>query len=427
MAILTKAPRGTQDLLPAGSYRTRYIENSLLTTAYRYGFRELRTPVFEHTELFRRGVGEGTDVVQKEMYTFNDNGGRSVTLRPEGTAGAVRAFIEHGLFNEPLPLKVFYLTSCYRYEKPQAGRLREFHQFGVEVFGSAGAAQDAEIIALAQNIFDDLGVSGLRLELNSIGCKNCRPLYRAALTEYFESRSGCLCDTCKGRLHTNPMRILDCKNPPCKEVAAGAPHVTDFLCEDCRAHFDEVQKRLDALDIPYTVNPTIVRGLDYYTRTVFEFVSGDLGAQSTVLGGGRYDGLAAELGGPDTPACGFACGLERLELILDAQGVQLPSEPAPDVYIASMTPEAGVKAAVLAAEARDEGLIAVCDTMGRSLKAQMKYAGKLGALYTLVLGGSELESGEAKLKKMADGTEYGVSLDRFAETLVELELNDIMD
>ena len=425
MAILTKAPRGTQDMLPDESYGAKITEDILLDVAASYGYREIRTPVFEHTELFQRGVGETTDVVQKEMYTFTDNGGRSVTLRPEGTAGAVRAFIEHGLFNEPMPQRLCYFTSCYRYEKPQAGRLREFHQFGVEAFGSAGAAQDAEIIALAQNIFDRLGLSGIRLEINSIGCKNCRPVYRDALKAYFKDNIGSLCDTCKGRLETNPMRILDCKSPECKAIAAGAPCVTDYLCDDCRAHFAEVQEQLDVLDLPYTVNPGIVRGLDYYTRTVFEFISDDLGAQSTVLGGGRYDGLVSELGGPETPACGFACGLERLRLILAAQGVELPRKPDVAVYIAPMTHEALLRAVTLCAEVRDEGLCALTDTVGRSLKAQMKYANKIGAEFTVVLGETELAEGKAVLKRMSDGKEAEIGLDSFVEGLVAACLDEV--
>ncbi len=425
MAILTKAPRGTQDMLPDESYGAKITEDILLDVAASYGYREIRTPVFEHTELFQRGVGETTDVVQKEMYTFTDNGGRSVTLRPEGTAGAVRAFIEHGLFNEPMPQRLCYLTSCYRYEKPQAGRLREFHQFGVEVFGSAGAAQDAEIIAMAQGIFDRLGLTGINLEINSIGCRNCRPVYREALKNYFSDNIGSLCETCRGRLETNPMRILDCKSPECKAIAADAPRVTDYLCEDCQAHFAEVREHLDALDLPYTVNPRIVRGLDYYTRTVFEFISGDLGAQSTVLGGGRYDGLVSELGGPDTPACGFACGLERLRLILAAQNIELPKKPDVAVYIAPMTHEALLRAVALCSEVRDEGLCALTDTVGRSLKAQMKYANKIGAEFTVVLGESELAEGRAVLKRMSDGRESAVELDRFVEGLVAACLDEV--
>ncbi|MBQ7102207.1 MAG: histidine--tRNA ligase, partial [Clostridia bacterium] len=302
MALVTKAIKGTQDLLPNESYKNRYVEQTMLDIASKFGYREIRTPVFEHTELFSRGVGDTTDVVQKEMYTFDDKGGRSITLRPEGTAGAMRAFLEHGLFNEPLPQKVSYLTSCYRYEKPQAGRLREFHQFGVECLGTAAPAADAELIGLAHEIFSHLGVEGLQLEINSIGCPTCRKKYHEALHSYFESKKADLCETCLDRLGRNPMRILDCKSPVCSEIAKDAPKVLDYICEDCSAHFEVVKKHLDAMNIPYVVNPTIVRGLDYYTRTVFEFVSTQIGAQGTVCGGGRYDGLAEQLGGNSTPS-----------------------------------------------------------------------------------------------------------------------------
>ena len=302
MALITKAIKGTQDVLPALSHENQYVEQTMLRIAQRYGFREIRTPVFEHTELFQRGVGDTTDVVQKEMYTFEDKGGRSITLRPEGTAGAVRAFLEHGLFNEALPQKVSYLTSCYRYEKPQAGRLREFHQFGVECFGAAEPSADAELIGLAHTIFETLGIEDLSLEINSIGCPECRKNYHTALKAYFGEHVEELCPTCQERLQKNPMRILDCKSPVCSAIAAEAPVVLDYLCDDCRTHFDAVQAHLDEMLIPYSINPHIVRGLDYYTRTVFEFVSTGIGAQGTVCGGGRYDGLVEELGGPHIPS-----------------------------------------------------------------------------------------------------------------------------
>ena len=304
-----KAPRGTQDILPGDAYKWEEVENILLSTAKAYGYREVRTPVFEATELFQRGVGDTTDVVQKEMYTFEDKGGRSITLRPEGTAGAVRAAVEHGLLNDALPLQLCYTTSCYRYEKPQAGRLREFHQFGVECFGSKEPIADARLILLARRIFDAFGLENIRLELNSIGCPHCRKHYYEALREYFGAHRQQLCDTCKGRLEKNPMRILDCKNPACKELAAGAPVILDYLCEECKEHFEKVKEYLDISDIPFTVNPRIVRGLDYYTKTEFEFVCEQIGAQGTVLGGGRYDGLVEELGGKSVPALGFGMGL----------------------------------------------------------------------------------------------------------------------
>ena len=334
MALITKAVKGTQDTLPTVSYKNQFVEETMMRIAHNFGFHEIRTPVFEHTELFQRGVGDTTDVVQKEMYTFEDKGGRSITLRPEGTAGAVRAFLEHGLFNEAMPQKVSYLTSCYRYEKPQAGRLREFHQFGVECFGAALPSADAELIGLAQTIFDTLGIEDLSLEINSIGCPVCRKQYHAALKDYFKAHEAELCDTCRERLEKNPMRILDCKSPVCSAIAADAPVVLDYLCDECRTHFDAVQSHLDAMNIPYSINPHIVRGLDYYTRTVFEFVSDSIGAQGTVCGGGRYDGLVEELGGPHTPSLGFALGIERLLLVMHSQGIEFPQEDPCVLYIA---------------------------------------------------------------------------------------------
>ncbi len=411
MSLITKAIRGTQDVLPSDSYKWQHMEQTALAIARDYGFREMRAPVFEHTELFHRSVGETTDVVQKEMYTFEDKGGRSITLRPEGTAGMARVLLEHGLQNEPLPVKVSYITSCYRYEKPQAGRLREFHQFGVECFGAAAPQADAEVIALARTVLNELGVTGVVLHINSIGCPECRAKYHEALRAYFEARRDELCDTCKGRLERNPMRILDCKSPVCSAIAAGAPVMLDYLCDDCRAHFDAVKACLTEAEIDYTIDPHIVRGLDYYTRTVFEFVSDALGAQSTVCGGGRYDGLIDELGGPHLPSLGFGMGLERLLLILDAQGGKFPAPPRCEVYLASMGEKAARRCFAIATRLRDGGVSVECDTVGRSLKAQMKYADKIGARYTIVVGDNELESGQAKLKDMDTGETSDVALD----------------
>ena len=427
MALLTKAARGTGDVLPSVSHKNRFIEATMLEIGNNFGFKEIRTPVFEHTELFNRSVGETTDVVQKEMYTFEDNGGRSITLKPEGTAGAVRAFLEHGLFNEPMPMKLAYVTPCYRYEKPQAGRLREFHQFGVECFGAAAPAADAEVIALGKHIFDFFGIDDLRLEINSIGCPECRKNYQAALREYFNSNINDLCETCRGRLERNPMRILDCKSPVCSGIAENAPKILDYICDDCQAHFDSVKKYLDAMGIEYTVNPTIVRGLDYYTRTVFEFVTGSIGAQSTVCGGGRYDGLVEQLGGPQVPACGFAVGLERFMMLLEARGIELPAENPVDLYIASMNDEANIKAAELAAKVRDEGVACLFDTVGRSLKAQMKFANKMGVLFTAVLGTDEIEKGVVNVKCMADGTETPIELDNFAVNFINMSIDKAID
>ena len=424
MALVTKSIKGTQDTLPSESYKIQFVEQSVLEIAKNYGYKEIRVPVFEHTELFQRGVGDTTDVVQKEMYTFEDKGGRSITLRPEGTAGVVRSYIEHGLFNEAQPQKVCYLISCYRYEKPQAGRLREFHQFGCECFGTASPAADAELISLVNDIFAFLDVKNLKIQINSIGCPECRKNYHKALQEYFESKKDDLCATCLGRLERNPMRILDCKSPVCSDIAKDAPKVTDYLCDECDDHFKKTQQYLDAMNIPYEVNPSIVRGLDYYTKTVFEFVSTEIGAQGTVCGGGRYDGLVEEIGGNHTPALGFAMGMERLLMLMEAQGIEFPAEDKCDLYIASMGENATLKASQIAADVRGNGMHAQFDIVGRSIKAQMKYANKIGAAYTVVLGDSEIEAGVAKVKNMADGSETEINIDDIAEEIMRLSIND---
>ncbi len=425
MAILTKAPRGTQDVLPEQSAKWQHVEKTAMKVADIFGFKEIRFPTFEHTELFARGVGDSTDVVQKEMYTFLDKGERSITLRPEGTAGCMRTLIEHGLLGGALPVKVCYLTSCFRYEKPQAGRLREFHQFGAELVGSASPAADAEMIAMVSQIFDQLQIEGIELEINSIGCPECRAKYNEALKEYFRSHEDELCETCRERLDRNPMRILDCKSPVCHKIGEDAPVILDYLCDDCQAHFDELKERLDSIGIEYTVNPTIVRGLDYYTRTVFEFVSTNIGSQGTVCGGGRYDGLIELLGGQKMPSIGFAFGIERLLLLMENTGVAFPEEGACDIYIGSMGAKASIEAANLVNSLRAEGFKAECDLCGRSVKAQMKYADKIGAKLSCIIGDSELEERKVKVKNMGDGTSEEVELDELIEYVYEARLGDV--
>lgn len=428
MELITNAPKGTQDILTKDSYKWQIVEDVMRRVSLAYGFKEIRTPVFEHTDLFVRSVGQTSDVVQKEMYTFNDKGNRSITLRPEGTAGAVRAILEHGVYNEGLPIKAYYFDSCYRYEKPQAGRLREFHQFGVEVFGAGSALADAEIIALAKAIFDCLGLSELQLEINSIGCKKCRQEYYKALKDYFKSNIDNLCSICKERLDKNPMRILDCKNDECKSICENAPVMLDFLCDECREHFESVKEYLNAINIEFNVNPKIVRGLDYYTRTVFEFVSSQIGAQATVCGGGRYDGLVREIGGPDMPSLGFGIGMERLLLLLDRPSTALTEIEAPrcDVYIASVGEEARKKAFNLVENLRTASITAECDLSNKSLKAQLKYANKIKAKFSIVIGETELESNNAKVKNMQTGELSDINLDEnFIDKFTDIYFSNV--
>lgn len=420
-----KALSGMNDMLPANAYKWEYIKKTCMEIAKLHGFRAIRTPAVEYTELFSRGVGETTDVVQKEMYTFNDRGGRSLTMRPEMTAGVMRCAIEHGLTGDTLPVKACYIEPCYRAERPQAGRYREFFQFGAELLGTATPAADADMISMANDVLNALGIENVSLELNSIGCPECRKNYHAALKAYFNEKIDDLCETCRGRLEKNPMRILDCKSPVCKGIAAEAPFITDYLCEECENHFKTVQEMLTAMGIEFTINPRIVRGLDYYTRTVFEFVSGSLGSQSTCCGGGRYDGLSEAVGGPKLPSIGFAMGLERIMLIMEAQNTPFPEEEKTLLYIAALGDKAVVRAASLASAIRAEGFSVETDLSARSLKAQMKYADKIGAQYVVILGDSELESGVVKLRKMADGTETEVDLDN--GILEELYNVGIMD
>ncbi len=404
-------PRGTEDILPIDSPLWQKIEAAAREVCDTFGYREIRTPVFEDTALFQRGVGDTTDVVQKEMYTFEDKGGRSITLRPEGTASLARSFIENSLYADPQPTKLFYLISCYRYEKPQSGRLREFHQFGIECFGGTTDATDAEVITLALSFFEKLGVHGLKLNLNSIGCPVCKKEYNEKLREYFSQHQDKLCDTCHTRLEKNPMRIIDCKSEICSGIAKDAPKMIEHLCPDCKEHFEKTLRYLDAVGISYTIDSSIVRGLDYYTRTVFEITSDQLGAQSTVCGGGRYNGLVEELGGKPTEGIGFAVGLERLIMIMKSQGLDQELPPSrPDIFIAAIGEDADIAAQTLVYDLRKKGCRAERDLCGRSIKAQMKYANKLNAAFSIVLGEDEISNQTAELKNMADGTSQSVTL-----------------
>lgn len=411
MALLAQRPKGTQDVVPSEVYKWHTVEQLTRETAEQFGFKEIRIPTFEETGLFVRSVGNTTDVVQKEMYTVSATGDSTFTLRPEGTAGTVRAVIENGILNEGFPQKLFYTLSCFRHEKPQAGRLREFHQFGCEMIGTASPAADADLIALAKSVIDRAGLKNIQLNINSIGCPNCRANYHKALKDYFEQYKDQLCQTCRERLDKNPMRILDCKSAEDQKIAENAPVILDYLCDDCQEHFDGLQKNLKLMGIDYTINPRIVRGLDYYTRTVFEFITTDIGAQGTVCGGGRYDGLIETMGGKPTPALGFGMGLERLILTMQKQGCDFMEEKNCDIYIAAMGEKAAEKSYKIISALREEGYFVEYDLVGRGLKAQMKYADKIGANFVMVLGDNEIESGKANIKNMKTGEQIEVSLD----------------
>ena len=406
---MISVPKGTKDVLPNQSYKWQFIEKTARETAAAFNIKEIRTPVFEHTELFLRGVGDTTDIVNKEMYTFEDKGGRSITLKPEGTAGAARMFIENGLVGSPMPIKAYYLTPCYRYERPQAGRLREFHQFGIEVFGSKSPDMDAEVIFAASSFLKKLGINQTRLKLNSIGCKTCRAQYNSALKEYLKPNLSHMCSTCRERFDKNPLRILDCKEEECKKITANAPTILDYLCPECHDHFESVKNLLTAQGVEFEIDAGIVRGLDYYTKTVFEFVSTAIGAQGTVCGGGRYDGLIEELGGGSVPAIGFAAGIERLIMLMENTSSSFPEEAKPAIYIAGMDGVTRAKAFSIANSLRVKGICAEIDHMERSVKAQLKYADKIGAKFVAVIGDSELAEGSVNLKKMSDGTQTKVA------------------
>ena len=405
-----KAPRGTQDVLPQVSWRWQRFEAAFRDICRRYGYAEIRTPLFEDTELFVRGVGEGTEVVTKQMYTFDDRGGRSLTLRAEGTAPVVRAAIEHNLAAQGRVQKLFYIAPIFRYERPQAGRYRQHTQLGIEAIGAPGPDIDAEVIALFHDFLKDIGLQGAMTHLSSIGCPVCRPAFSKALREFFNPKLDQLCDFCQARYETNPLRILDCKVPADVEARQGAPSALDHLCDECRAHFDAVRTYLDALGVPYEVDPTIVRGLDYYARTAFEVVHPSLGAKDVIMGGGRYDGLAEMLGGEPTPGIGFGAGLERLLLVLE-NADRAGSQPASqvDIYIAAASPEARQPALQLAIELRRAGLTADLDYRRRGLRAQMREAARLGAAFTLLLGEEELRHDAVTVRNMDTGEQQTVA------------------
>jgi len=417
--MLTTRPRGTNDILPGEVEKWHYLEGVLRMAANQYGYRELRTPIFEHTELFCRGVGENTDIVEKEMYTFTDKGERSLTLRPEATAATVRAFVEHKLYAGPQPTKLYYMGPMFRYDRPQAGRFRQFHQFGVEVLGSADPGVDAEIIAMAMDIYNRLGLKNLTVVLNSVGCPACRPLHRQALHRFLEPLREKLCATCQGRFDKNPLRILDCKNEKCRDLIREAPSIADTLCPDCSQHFFQVQEYLTALKIHFEVDPHLVRGLDYYRQTAFEIVAQGIGTQASIGGGGRYDGLVEQCGGPPMPGIGYALGLERILLALEQQGIEVGTPLPLHVFVASLGDKARLKGAVLAQQLRQQGLVVERDYLDRSLKAQLKSADRQQACYTLIIGEEELQKGEVILRRMVDSSQTVLPLDEITDYLLK--------
>lgn len=413
------APKGTRDILPSEVFLWQKAEKCFQDVCHLYGYEEIRIPTFEDTLLYNRGVGDTTDVVTKEMYTFDDKGGRSLTLRPEGTAGVVRSFVENGMNSAPLPVRLFYNISCFRYEKMQKGRYREFHQFGLESFGAKGPTIDAEIISIVSLFFKKMGLNNIRLCINSIGCPDCRTKYNQLLKDYFTPHISSMCDDCKTRFERNPLRIIDCKIDGKKDIVINAPRLIDHLCNECSDHFNTLKSLLDNMDISYEVDPNIVRGLDYYTRTVFEFVSCNVGTQGTICGGGRYDGLVETCGGPSVPGIGFAMGVERLLLEAEAQGAIMPKPDYVKLYIATMTSDAKDKAPSICLKLREAGIGAEMDLLDRSFKAQMKYAGKSGIPYMMVLGDDELSSGIVKIKRMSDGLEEEIELSNLISYMSE--------
>ncbi len=412
-------PKGTKDVLPEESYKWHYVEKTVREVARTFCVNEIRTPSFEHTELFLRGVGDTTDIVNKEMYTFEDKGGRSITLKPEGTAGVARAFIENSLYGNAQPTKMYYITPVFRYEKPQAGRLREHHQFGIEYYGAYSPSADVEVMMLAKAIFDKFGVGNLVLNINSIGCPTCRKEYNSALKSYLGSRLNDMCPTCRERFEKNPLRILDCKEEGCRAITKDAPSVIDYLCDDCKAHHESVCRQLDALGVNYVVNPHIVRGLDYYTRTVFEFISSNIGAQGTVCAGGRYNNLVEQVGGKSCPAVGFGMGIERLLLVLESLGLEVGKAYVPDIYFAPVCDKAREITPALALNLRSKGLAVDYDIMDRGFKPQLKYANKTGVKYLVILGEDEIAKNTASVKDMQSGEQVEVAIQKLEEFFKE--------
>lgn len=412
--MIISAPKGTKDVLPNQVYKWHHVEKAFAEVCRRYGFKEIRTPVFEHTELFARGVGDTTDIVEKQMYTFEDYAKRSITLKPEGTSPVVRSFIEHKQYAEVQPTKYYYDIPCFRYEKPQSGRLREFHQFGVEIFGTMNMMADSEVIALAADFLSGLGIKDVELRINSIGCPECREKHRAALRDFLNPKYNDLCDTCKGRFDRNPMRILDCKSEVCQELVQGAPVMLDYLCDDCSQAFSDLQNNLNAAGVDFIVDPGIVRGLDYYTKTAFEFVSNNIGAQGTVCGGGRYDNLIEQLGGPSVPGVGFGLGIERLLLVMEANGITISEPQGVDLFVAVMGERAKAVGLGMTRELRNKGFSVEMDGLGRNIKGQLKYADRLNARYTAVIGDNELAEGKVSLKDMTSGNQIQVAIEDIA-------------
>ena len=416
--MLTKAPRGTKDITPKDAYKWNYVENKFREICSLFGYEEMRTPVFEHTELFKRSVGDTTDIVQKEMYSFTDKGGRDITLKPEGKAGVVRAYIENKLYADTQPTKLFYITPCFRYERPQAGRQRQFHQFGIEALGSDKPSLDAEVIALAVQFFTEVGLKDLAVSINSVGCPTCRAEYNARLKEYLDKKSDVLCETCLERKDKNPMRVIDCKNPTCKENLNDIPFMVDHICDDCKDHFEKLQTYLKEMDINFVVDKTIVRGLDYYKKTAFEIISNDIGSQSTVCGGGRYDGLVEQLGGPKgVSGIGFALGAERLLLTMENNNIEIENPYATDIFIVTIGDEAKTKSFKLLKDLRTNHISAENDHLDRSVKAQFKYSDKINAKFTIVIGDDELANDTATLKNMSTSEQTTIKLSEIVQEL----------